>query len=65
MLASVQLDDDTCFDAGKITDIRSDRMLPAKLKAVDLSSPQTAPKQALGLGLVFSEVTRVAKHPSK
>jgi hypothetical protein len=64
VLTAVQLDDDTHFDTGKVTDVSPDRMLSGS-ESIDLSSPQATPKQALGLGRVPPKGARVAKHPSK
>jgi hypothetical protein len=39
MLPAVQLHNQSCFDATKVNDERADRMLPAKFRAIKLSTP--------------------------
>jgi hypothetical protein len=63
VVAPVQLDDHTGCHAGKVTDVRSDRMLPAELEACQLPSPQMVPQESLGVRGTFAEVAGKAKHP--
>ena len=44
MLASIQLDNDTRFDAGEVTYVRADGVLPSKLETGDLPASQSIPK---------------------
>jgi len=62
MLTSIQLDDDGSLKASEVANIRSDRMLSAKLESCQLTSTQTLPKDALCMSRVFAEGARVSKH---
>jgi hypothetical protein len=54
MLPAIQFDDQHPFDAAEIDDVRTDRMLAAKLDA-QLMPAQTHPEPALGVGLFSTQ----------
>ena len=62
MLRTVQFDDDATIDAGKVTDIEADLVLPAKLETRDLSPAHPAPQAPLGVGHVSPKVANVLEH---
>jgi hypothetical protein len=62
VLTTVQFDDDPTVQRGEVANIESDLMLSAELETADLSAPQTAPEQALRVGLVFSESAHMLEH---
>jgi len=53
MLSAVDLDDYPFFQADKIDDVASQRLLPAKLKTVYLPESEFPPKQPLSIRGVF------------
>src|SRR3954451_12668106 len=62
MLTPVQFDDDAGIGRGEIADAESDLVLPSELEAAELSAPQTAPREALGIGLLFAESADMLEH---
>jgi hypothetical protein len=56
MLPAVELDDQHPFDAAEIDDVRTDRMLAAKLDT-QLMSPQMHPEPALGVSIFSAQST--------
>jgi hypothetical protein len=50
VLPSIQLDHHHSFDATEVDDVRTDRVLAAKLQT-QLMPPQTHPEPTLGVGL--------------
>ena len=55
VLTAVQLDDQHAFDAAEIDDVRTDRLLAAKLHA-QLMPPQTDPEPPLSVSLFADAV---------
>jgi hypothetical protein len=62
VLTAIQFNGHARFQAGKVANVWSDRVLAAKLETGHLVPPQTTPQQALSLGGIFSEVSGEAKH---
>ena len=54
VLTTIQLDSDLRPQAGKIDGVRSDRHLSAKTSTFELTTPQTPPEKALGIGKLAS-----------
>ena len=54
VLPAVQLDDQHAFDTAEVHDVRTDRMLAAKLHT-QLMSPQMHPEPALGVSLFSTQ----------
>jgi hypothetical protein len=54
VMPAVKLDDQHAFDAAKVDDVRTDRMLAAKLHP-QLMPPQMHPEPALGVGLFAAQ----------
>ena len=49
VLTSVELNDESAIERGKIADVEADLMLAAELEAGELSPPESAPEKALGV----------------
>jgi hypothetical protein len=50
VLAAIELDDETAFQAGKVGSVRTDRDLPAKAMTVDLLPTKACPEMPFGIG---------------
>src|SRR3989344_8747827 len=55
MLSTIDLDDQSCFQANKIRDVYTKRKLSTKLMSIDLLSPQSRPQAALGIGQILTQ----------
>jgi hypothetical protein len=62
MLAAVELNDHACFQAGKVTNVGTDRMLSAKFEPGLLPRAQVLPKQIFRICWRFSKVSCAAEH---
>jgi len=58
MLAAVQLDDQPAFQAGEVHNVRSDRHLTAKARALVFFGFQPPPQGTLGFGRGTTKVAR-------
>lgn len=56
MLSTIHFNDQLAFDADKISDVATDRMLPAELVSINLPQTQMTPKPLFGIGHVLSEM---------
>ncbi|HET9660128.1 MAG TPA: hypothetical protein VFP05_07340 [Thermomicrobiales bacterium] len=56
MVRAVQLDHEPAIDADKVEDMASQRILPAKLEAVQLSPAKCLPEDAFGRRLPDAEL---------
>jgi len=65
MLASVELDHDTRLDANEVADVRADHVLAPELEVIQLTTAKPAPKQALGIRKVLTQVAREIEHRLK
>jgi hypothetical protein len=54
MLSTVGLDDAACFQADEIDDIRTDRLLPFELEALQTVRAQMEPEQPFAFGSILS-----------
>jgi uncharacterized protein YaiL (DUF2058 family) len=63
MLSAVDLDDQRCFDAGEVGEMRADRVLAAELEASELTVAQLAPQQLLGVGRGGAKVAGSCARP--
>ena len=59
MLRPIEFNDEPSFSRAKISEVRSDRMLAAKLGAPDLARPQMAPQDSFRVGLLAPQTARV------
>ena len=50
MLATIELDDEPSFQAYKIDDVVTERMLSTELASVQSAHPQPSPQRAFGIG---------------
>ncbi|WP_353705802.1 hypothetical protein [Bradyrhizobium sp. INPA03-11B] len=58
MLTAIDPDDESLLAAGEIADVVSDRDLPRKLVAVDLTIAQVFPKRDLRIRLIGAQSSR-------
>ena len=63
MLAAVENNDEASLEAGEIADIDAKGMLSSEFEAAELATPQMAPKERFGLGLVLAQSTSEVNHP--
>jgi hypothetical protein len=61
MLAAIGLDDQPCFDASEVDNVRRDRELPAKAPA-ELSLAELTPEHTLSIGQVSSKNSCAGSH---
>ncbi len=58
VLATVYLDDEPLFEAGKVDDVVSNWVLAAELLALELSAPEGLPEALLCVSGIATEVLR-------
>ena len=59
MLAAIDLDDQLMPQAAEIDDVIADRMLTAKLRAIEALRAKVLPEEAFGLGLFATETADI------
>jgi hypothetical protein len=62
VLAAIQFDNQFRFEAHEIANVRTERSLPAKFEAANLSSLEAAPEQPLGIGAILAQGSSEAVH---
>jgi len=60
MLSVIQLDNQHFLDTAKVGDKRPDRMLTAKLYAIELTTSQMPAQFTLDISLILSQIPRAA-----
>src|SRR5690348_6491635 len=65
MLRPIQLDDQFCFRAVEIDDIRRDRTLTAELQPVETTATQPIPQGTLRIGHLFAQCLRGVSRASR
>ncbi len=50
VLTAIELDNKPCFDTSKVGEVAADRVLAAKLVAVETPIPQVVPDRTFGVG---------------
>jgi hypothetical protein len=62
MLASVNLDDQSCFNTNEVANVRRDRVLAPKLEAAELAISQEMPQPPFGVSLSAAQFSCSAFH---
>lgn len=62
MLTSVELDDDSRFQAYEVADVRTDRVLPPEPEVTQLSPTQMPPEVAFGVSRILAQRTGKSDH---
>jgi hypothetical protein len=62
VLASIDLYDNRCFQAGEVANVPPYRMLPSEFEAVELSTPQATPEASLGFRGIVAKVASIVVH---
>ena len=60
MLASIELDNEFCFEANEIGNVRADRILPLKLVSCGSAAPDMPPKLSFGVCLLAAQSSSIA-----